>query len=214
MDRFGVILVGAGSGERFGKPKAFVDLDGATLLDRSAAAFATIPHRVAVLRPMDCWSMDGWTVVAGGERRRDSVAHGLAALPAEVEFVLIHDVARPLVPADLIQRVMDACANHAAVIPAVAVTDTIKRVQSSLVQGTLDRSELVSVQTPQAFRRDVLERALAASPNDATDEASLVESLGEPVHVVEGSPKNLKITHPADLALATAYLQLSSSRRP
>jgi 2-C-methyl-D-erythritol 4-phosphate cytidylyltransferase len=207
MLRFGVILVAAGSGERFGRPKALVELDGRTLLDRSAAAFLSIPNRVAVLRPSHGVELKGWTLVAGGERRRDSVANGLAALPPEVEVVLVHDAARPLVPADLIQRVLESAESHGAVVPAIPVVDTIKRVVGGKVAETLDRSSLMAVQTPQAFHRDVLERALAASPEDATDEASLVESLGEAVHVVAGSTRNIKITHPTDLEIATAFLR-------
>ena len=200
-----MILVAAGSGERFGKPKALVELAGRTLLERAAAAFADVPARVVVLRDgVDAPA--GWTVVPGGTRRRDSVANGLAARPDEVETVLVHDAARALVPANVVARVVEAAAIHACVIPAIPVIDTIKRVRGDVVTETLDRSTLVAVQTPQAFSRDLLRRALDAFPEDATDEASLVERLDERVHVVAGSPRNLKITVPADLAVAAAIL--------
>ena len=202
VERFGVILVAAGSGERFGKPKALVELDGVALIQHSANAFASIPHRVAVVREADGITLDGWTLVGGGARRRDSVANGLAALPPEVNSVLIHDAARPLVDADLVLRTIVASRVHNAVVPAIPVTDTIKQVADGIVRQTLDRSSLVAVQTPQAFRRELLERALASSPEDATDEAGLVEALGEPVHVIPGSSRNLKITVPEDLFVA------------
>ena len=187
-----MILVAAGSGERFGRPKALVELGGLSLLERSARAFSEFPARVAVLR--EPATLDGWTVVMGGARRRDSVANGLAALPDDVEIVLVHDAARPLVSAELIARVVAAAAQHRCVIPGIPVTDTIKRVDGTAVIETLDRSRLVAVQTPQAFDRAMLEQALDAFPDDATDEARLVERLGEPVHVVAGDPRNLKIT--------------------
>jgi len=209
MDRFGVILVAAGSGRRFGGPKAFVELGGRTLLERATAAFAGIGPVIPVLRAEDAATLrlPAGAYAVGGARRRDSVAAGLAALPAEVETVLVHDVARALVPGDVIRRVVSAARVHACVIPAIPVTDTIKRVDGEHVVETLDRAPLVAVQTPQAFRRELLARALAAFPEDATDEASLVERLGEPVHVVPGSDRNLKITRPADLAVAAALLE-------
>ena len=211
---FGVILVAAGAGRRFGAPKAGLVLAGRTLLERSAQAFAGFSDRVAVLREEDRsrFSLPGWKLVAGGERRRDSVAAGLAALSSACGMVLIHDAARPLVSPDLVQRVVDAARNAPAVVPGVAVTDTIKRVTEGLVAQTLDRASLVAVQTPQAFQRGVLERALAAGDLDATDEAALVEALGVAVRVVRGDPSNLKITAPEDLALAEALLQSAQIR--
>ncbi|MEM8885727.1 MAG: 2-C-methyl-D-erythritol 4-phosphate cytidylyltransferase [Planctomycetota bacterium] len=205
MDRTGVVLVAAGRGERFGRPKAFVELGGRTLLARAAAAFEAYAARVAVL-PDAAFELDGWTVVAGGARRRDSVAAGLAALPPTIDTILVHDCARALIPAEVVARVVEAARTHDCVIPVVPVVDTIKRVDGVRVEETLDRAHLVAVQTPQAFRRSLLERALAAFPEDATDEAGLVERLGEAVHTVEGAPRNLKITHPDDLRLAEALL--------
>jgi len=205
----GVILVAAGSGERFGAPKAFVELDGRTRLDRAAAAFESIPHRVAVLREEDLKeaALEGWTVVAGGARRRDSVAAGLAALPPEADIVLIHDAARPLVSPEVVARVVAAAATHPAVIPVLPVVDTIKRLDGDHVVETLPREALARVQTPQGFHRALLERALAVSTADATDEAGLVVALGEPVFTVPGSGRNLKITEPLDLRIAAALLR-------
>ena len=204
----GIILVAAGSGKRFGAPKASVELAGRTLLERAAAAFDSIPHRVAVLRQQDLATaaLEGWTLVAGGARRRDSVAAGLAALDPSADIVLIHDAARPLVSPEVVARVVAAAALHPAVIPVVPLTDTVKRVDGERVLETVPRADLALAQTPQAFRRPLLTRALAASPEDATDEAGLVEALGEPVMTVAGSPRNLKITEPMDLLIAEALL--------
>ncbi len=204
----GVILVAAGSGDRFGRPKAFVELDGQTLLARSAARFDGFFAKIAVLRlpDLDQTRLPGWTLVAGGARRRDSVAAGLAALPPEVDLVLIHDAARPLVSDEVIARVREAAEQRGAAIPVLAVTDTLKRTDGDVVAGTVDRAGLVAVQTPQGFSRELLERALAASERDATDEAGLVEDLGETVCTVPGDPANVKVTVPADLAVARAYL--------
>ena len=205
----GVILVAAGEGSRFGGPKVLVELAGQTLLERAAAALETFADRVAVLRPADLDRVDlpGWRRVAGGPRRRDSVAAGLAALRPETGIVLVHDAARPLVPPEMVARVAEAAAHAPAVIPVIPVADTIKHVEGNRVVETPDRAALVRVQTPQAFRVDLLRRALEASDSDATDEAALVEARGVPVLTVAGDPKNLKITAPADLRVAEALLQ-------
>jgi 2-C-methyl-D-erythritol 4-phosphate cytidylyltransferase len=146
-------------------------------------------------------------VVAGGAERGDSVSAGLAALPANVEVVLVHDAARCLTPVGVFQRVIAAVRGGAgAVVPGVAVVDTVKQVdESGWVLGTPDRAGLRAIQTPQGFRRDLLERAHAAS-SDATDDAGLVERLGERVLVVDGDPRALKITGPADLEAAGRIL--------
>ncbi len=204
----GVVLVAAGAGERFGGPKAFVELGGKTLLARSAAAFEGFRDRVVVVRREDRAraALDGWRVVEGGARRRDSVRAGLAALAPSTRFVLVHDAARPLVPPELVARIADATLRGVTVVPALPVADTIKRVASGRVVSTPDRAALVAVQTPQGFPVAVLARALAASDRDATDEAGLVEGLGEEVVTVEGDPRNIKITTPLDLRIARALL--------
>jgi 2-C-methyl-D-erythritol 4-phosphate cytidylyltransferase len=204
----GVILVAAGEGRRFGGPKAFLDLEGRSLLERAAELFASFRDRVAVLRREDLprAHLPGWKLVAGGPRRRDSVENGLRALDPLTETVLVHDVARPLASAALVARVLEAAARHRAVVPAVPRVDTKKKVRGGHVVETLDRASLVAVQTPQAFRTDVLRRALGA-PGDATDEAALVEGLGEPVATVVGDPRNLKVTTPEDLDLLRALLR-------
>ena len=147
------------------------------------------------------------TVVAGGKERGDSVGAGLAALSGQVGIVLVHDAARCLTPASVFGRVVDAVRHGAvAVVPGVPVVDTIKQVDSAgRVVATPERSQLRAVQTPQGFRRDVLERAHAES-SEATDDAGLVERLGETVLVVEGDPRALKVTTPADLEAAARIL--------
>ncbi|HEY1479386.1 MAG TPA: 2-C-methyl-D-erythritol 4-phosphate cytidylyltransferase, partial [Gaiellales bacterium] len=143
--------------------------------------------------------------VAGGATRAASVSLGLAALPDSARFVLVHDAARPLISAAVVGRVVSALAAGAdAVIPGVAVADTIKRVAGGVVVETLRRDDLVAVQTPQGFRRDVLVEALAGEHGDATDCATLAERAGRTVTVVEGDLGNYKITTPADLARAEA----------
>jgi 2-C-methyl-D-erythritol 4-phosphate cytidylyltransferase len=150
------------------------------------------------------------TVVAGGAERGDSVAAGLAILGATVDVVLVHDAARCLTPVAVFERVITAVERGAvAVVPGTTVVDTIKQVdEHGRVVGTPDRSRLRAVQTPQGFRRDVLARAHAAygGATDATDDAGLVERLGEPVLVVDGDVRALKVTTPEDLDTAARLL--------
>ena len=151
------------------------------------------------------------TVTSGGAQRGDSVAAGLRALTDEVDVVLVHDAARCLTPVDVFTRVIAAVAAGAvAVVPGTAVVDTVKQVdEGGFVVATPDRSALRAVQTPQGFRREVLERAHAES-SDATDDAGLVERLGERVLVVEGDPRALKVTTPGDLQAAARLLDATA----
>jgi 2-C-methyl-D-erythritol 4-phosphate cytidylyltransferase len=145
-------------------------------------------------------------VVAGGSTRSASVRAGLAAVPVSADVIVVHDGARPLARPALFTAVVDAVvAGAGAAICAVPVTDTVKRVIDGVVHETLDRSTLVAVQTPQAFRAEVLRRAHAGEP-EATDDAALVESLGERVVVVAGDPANRKLTTPLDLVVAEALV--------
>lgn len=154
------------------------------------------------------------TVVTGGAERTDSVRRGLRVVPpGPFDCLLVHDAARPFVPAAVIARVVEAVRSGAdAVIPVVPVTDTIKQIgPDGQVTGTPDRSALVAVQTPQGFRPEVLRRAYDAVPEheSATDDAALVERLGLPVDTVEGSPDSFKITRPHDLLFAESMLARS-----
>jgi len=148
-------------------------------------------------------------VVAGGATRQESVATALAALPPDVGLVLVHDAARPLAPSELADAVVAALrAGAQAVVPGLAVADTVKRVDAAgTVTETVPRDELRAIQTPQGFRRDVLAAAHEAAGADvATDDAGLVERLGRPVTVIPGHPEAFKVTRPLDLVLADALL--------
>ena len=151
-----------------------------------------------------------WT--EGGERRRDSVAAGLAAAP-EAAWYLVHDAARPLASVVLAGRALDAAREAGAAIPGLAVADTVKVVDTEgQVTSTLDRSTLRAVQTPQAFAGPLLRRAHAAGGDDATDDAQLVERLGEPVVVVEGEPNALKVTTSDDLDRVRSLVERQEPR--
>jgi 2-C-methyl-D-erythritol 4-phosphate cytidylyltransferase len=214
--RVGVVVVAAGAGARYGAgvPKAFVRLSGRSLLARSVEAALGCPgvgwvvvvapssHLTEAERETAGYADAPVRVVAGGLERHDSVAAGLAALPADADVVLVHDAARATTPTSLFAAVAAAVADGApAVVPGLPVVDTIKQVdETGTVVETLPRATLRAVQTPQGFRRDVLERAHAARlPGSVTDDAALVEALGLPVLVIPGDPLAHKITTPADL---------------
>jgi 2-C-methyl-D-erythritol 4-phosphate cytidylyltransferase len=204
------LLVAAGRGERLGSsgPKAFVVLAGRPMLEWSLDALRAAPsiERVVVAVPPGVEYEDG---VAGGASRSESVRNALAAA-GEADVVLVHDAARPLLDADLVERCVAGLDGGAdAVIAAAPVTDTVKEAADGTVLRTLDRTRLWSVQTPQVFRRAALQAALD-QPDEvlsaATDDAGLVEARGGVVRVVESSPRNLKVTTPTDLALAELLL--------
>lgn len=220
------VLLAAGSGTRLaaascGVKKQFLRLQGRPLYWRALATFAKSPAVagiVVVFPPADLdtarQELDvllaahspGVPVVttAGGARRQDSVRNGLAALPRKCRQVLVHDAARPFVDPGLVGRVAAALAEgKKAVIPVLPVTDTIKEVAAEAVVRTHDRSALAAVQTPQGFDLDLLVAAFDHAGEDftVTDDASLVEHLGETVHTVPGAPENVKITNPEDLPL-------------
>jgi 2-C-methyl-D-erythritol 4-phosphate cytidylyltransferase len=194
------IVVGGGSGRRFGTPKQYEALGDARVIDRSVAVAREVSDAVVVVVPPEDAVREG--AVAGGVTRSESVRAGLAAIPSDATIICVHDAARPLASADLYRRTIAAVRNGAdAAIPAVAVADTIKVVADGVVVATPDRASLVAVQTPQAFRATAL-RAAHASGGDATDDAALVEALGGVVVVVDGEARNRKITVPDDLAWA------------
>lgn len=220
--RTAVIVPAAGRGERLGPgaPKALRTLAGQPILLHAVRNLATARDvdMIVVAVPEDSVEESRallagielpLVIVSGGETRQDSVARALLALPPEVDVVLVHDAARPLVPSEVVDRVAAAVrAGAPAVIPTLGVVDTIKEVDADgVVQATLDRSRLHAVQTPQGFVRDVLQTAHAASDGgDATDDAGMVERMGVKVHVVPGHEEAFKITRPLDLVLAEAIL--------
>jgi 2-C-methyl-D-erythritol 4-phosphate cytidylyltransferase len=217
-----VVVPAAGAGVRLGAgvPKALALLDGEPLLTHALRSLAAAPSVGAIVvsapapalaetrRLCEQATDPPVTVVAGGASRQASVASGLAALPHGTDVVLVHDAARALVPPELVERVIAAVrAGAGAVVPALPVTDTVKQVRDGVVGRTVDRADLVAVQTPQGFRRDVLERAHAAAGVDLhTDDAGLVERLGGEVVVVPGHPDAVKITTPADVVAASVIL--------
>ncbi len=195
------IVVAAGSGQRFGRPKHTVELGGMPLWERAAGTLAAVCDGVTVVGDVPGG-------VPGGARRRDSVAAGLAAVPEPVDVVLVHDAARALASLELAERVLERIGQGDVdgVIPVVPVRDTVKRVDGDLVVETVDRSALVAVQTPQAFRRASLLAAHRRTNDDATDDAQLLEWAAMRVATVAGESTNLKITYPDDLRVAEALL--------
>jgi 2-C-methyl-D-erythritol 4-phosphate cytidylyltransferase len=212
------IVVAAGSGERLGAgvPKAMVALAGRPIVDWAITAFHEHPDvdSVVVVAPPEAaaaisnGATGRATVVGGGLTRQQSVRCGIDALDPGVDLVLVHDAARPLVTVATISSVIAALrAGADAVIPVLPVTDTVKRVdRAGVVLGTVERADLRSVQTPQGFRRDVLNAAHASASargvEDATDDAGLVEAIGRVVVTVPGSDAAFKITTPYDLHVA------------
>lgn len=206
------LLVAAGSGERLGAgvPKAFVALAGRPMLEWSVEALrAAGIEEIVVALPPGTAAPHGCVGVAGGATRSASVRNALAAVTAD-GHVVVHDAARPLVTAAHFLNTLAALEHADAAIAAAPLTDTVKEAGADrLVTATLDRSRLWAVQTPQAFRRDALERALAVSDDvlaAATDDAWLVERAGGTVLVVESTPENLKVTTPHDLRVAELLL--------
>ena len=193
-------MVAAGSGSRFGGPKQFEQLEGRRVVDWSLAACRSVAEGVILVVPPDHDAPEEVDIVVnGGATRSDSVRAGLAAVPEDTDVVVIHDAARPFAAPGLFEAVVEAVRDGAdGAVPGVAVTDTIKRVADGRVVATLDRAELVAVQTPQAFAAAVLRRAHATGA-EATDDAALVEAAGGQVVVVPGDPTNTKITLRTDL---------------
>lgn len=207
---YAIVLVAAGASTRMGFPKLWTDVGGQPLVAHAvAAAAAAAPAELVLVvapdRVDDARSLaPEVTVVHGGQRRRDSVAAGLAACSAE--WLAIHDAARAFAPPNLFARGLDAAQLTGAAIPGLPLKDTIKRVSDARVVDTPSRADHVAVQTPQVFRRDILERALALTDADVTDEAALVEQLGVHVTVFDGDERAFKVTTPLDFELARALL--------
>lgn len=222
------VIVAAGRGERAGAPdKVLLPVAGrpalAYVLD--AVAAAAISEIIMVVGAHTCAAVasliaaGNWTlpisIVDGGAHRHDSVAAGLAAVSPGIEYVAIHDGARPFASSRLFDQCLAAAVAHGAAIAAIPVTDTLKRVSDDLVDVTVDRAGLWAAQTPQVFRRSTLLAAMAAphEPN-ITDEARLFEALGLPVAIVPGTPANLKLTHPGDLRLAEGIAAMLAPAPP
>jgi len=234
-DKAAVIIPAAGKGRRMGldTPKQFFVLAGLPILVHTVRAFLNISDIEIIvlvappdLRPQVDEIADSYglyrsgsqlLIVNGGRRRQDSVKAGLDSLPADVELVLVHDGARPLVTAELIAACLHEARCSGASMAAVPVSDTLKSVSTKKkIMSTVDRSGLWQAQTPQAAKTSLLKKAYAAAEKDGfvgTDEASLIEHLGIPVTVVPGSEKNIKITRPEDLIIAEALLMHEKQKK-
>ncbi|MGE0464743.1 MAG: 2-C-methyl-D-erythritol 4-phosphate cytidylyltransferase, partial [Vicinamibacterales bacterium] len=231
------IIAAGGRGVRLGAevPKQFLEIDGRSILERSIAAFAGHPAigEVVVALPPDRveavaarlreLGLGRVLCVEGGARRQDSVANAFARVSPEAAVVVIHDAARPMVTAALIDRAIDAASRHGAAIAALPVRDTVKQAggpgagDARPIAATLPREDIFLAQTPQAFRRAVLAHALEKGREesiDATDEAMLAERAGHPVYLVAGDPDNMKITTTEDLEAARQRLAPADRAEP
>ena len=230
MARFAVILPAAGRSTRFGDPsrkKTYADLAGRGVWLRASDPFAgrdDVARIIVAIHAEDRELFDrrygaevafrGITVIEGGAERFDTIALALLAVPPEVDYIAVHDAARPCLTPEQVSAVFDAAVEHGAALLAVPIADTLKRVgPDQRTIETVSRVGLFGAQTPQVFRRDLLEGAYARRQTlleggvAITDDAQLVEALGHPCMVVVGSAMNLKITTPDDLLLAAAILQ-------
>lgn len=223
------IIPAAGLGKRFGAKKQFLSLSGKPVLIHTLQAFEDAPsiHEIYVAVPeaeidsvrnlINDYNLQKIKqVVAGGKERQDSVRLGFQAFsqnPEACDIIVVHDGVRPLVTTDLIERIIAEASVSGGCVAALPVKETTKRVQGDIIVETIDRSQLWSIQTPQAFRQEIFRRAVDQSVKEAflgTDEAMLVERIGEKVKVVTSSPYNIKITTPEDLPIAEAFLKLRS----
>jgi len=212
--RIWTIVVAAGSGSRFGAPKQFLDLCGERVVDRSVRVAAEVGCGVVVVLPassievahQDDLSSETDAIVrfvVGADSRSGSVRNGLASVPDDADVILIHDGARPLASVGVYQRVIAAVIDGAdAAVPVVPVSDTIRDLQT----GVVDRTRLVAVQTPQGFPSGSICRAHSGG-GEATDDATLVEADGGKVVLVDGDLDNIKITDPSDLDIARLLVQ-------
>jgi 2-C-methyl-D-erythritol 4-phosphate cytidylyltransferase/2-C-methyl-D-erythritol 2,4-cyclodiphosphate synthase len=220
LPKSAAIIAGAGMGHRLGAeiPKALIQIQGITLLERAFTSLSKVVDEIVITAPEGYEEQfkaivgQSAEVVTGGVLRSDSIRVALKALSPSVESVLIHDAARALASSALAARVLgDVQSGQSAVIPVLKVIDTIKEIdRDGFVRATPDRSSLVAAQTPQGFNRQVLERAHSAS-DDATDDAALVEAIGVKVKTIEGEASAFKITTKEDIG--QALLLLSPSNR-
>lgn len=233
----GVVLVAAGRGVRLGAdvPKAFVELHGRALVEFGIAEVTSLPHtgHLVVVAPADYasntldivarvlpehsrWSV---SVVPGGRERHESVRFGLDALPTSVDTVLVHDAARPFASHELFERVFaEVRATGDAVVPAMPIVDTLKRVRNGIVEETCDRSSLVAVQTPQGFPREMLASAHETAQlqqgdePEPTDDAEVVQRAGGTVRTVRGDTRAHKLTVPEDIPILEWILETRVAR--
>ena len=225
LSKFAVILPAAGQSSRFRgfkRKKPFVELKGRPIWLRTAEHFLNRPdvcQTILVVAPEDMdWFREtfranmafmDFTLVAGGASRAESVRNGISAITKPADFIAVHDAARPLLAARWIDQIFAAAEMHQAAIPGLKISSTVKRVgDDAVISSTVDRTGLVQAQTPQVFAASLLQKAFASCRNlaTATDEASLVEAISQPVHVIDGWPMNIKITTNEDFRLAELFL--------
>jgi 2-C-methyl-D-erythritol 4-phosphate cytidylyltransferase len=225
MSEIGILIPAAGSGSRMGKNinKQFLNLFGKPILYHTIKSFLDWRENLEInivlapneinyfknnLQPLFSYSDQKLNLIAGGNSRKQSVNNGLKNFSEEVNYVIIHDGARPLVSEILIEKCYQAVIKYNAVSCGVRVKDTIKIVEDSFSKKTLDRDSLRAIQTPQAFKLDLIMKAHRKfEKNKALDDASLVEELGEQVYIVNGDYENFKITTPEDLKPAEMILK-------
>ena len=218
------IFPAAGASRRMGTGtnKIFLELLGESVLVRTLKTFsesARIDFLIVVTNEIDAVTeilnstpnLKPWQVTAGGSERQYSIANGLKLVPPETEIILVHDAARPLVNLETIEKVIDAAEKFGGAIAAVPEKNTIKIIDSNgFVKSTPPRADLVAVQTPQGFKKEILLRAYEKSAQDnflGTDDASLVERIGGKIKIVQSDYKNIKITTPEDIQIAETFLK-------
>lgn len=223
MSKFAVIMPAAGKSVRFSRKdrrKPFVDLKGRAVWLRGAEVFVNRDDVVQTLVAVAADDMEWFKnkyrpnlafmdleIVEGGTERADTVQNALARVKADVDFVAVHDAARPLLVKEWVDKIFAAAEQHGAAIPAIPVSSTLKRVDGKRIVETVSRDGLWQAQTPQVFRREMLLEAFAKRDGfQATDEAQLVERIGVDVAVIEGWPMNIKITTQQDFKMAEALV--------
>jgi 2-C-methyl-D-erythritol 4-phosphate cytidylyltransferase len=224
------IIPAAGLGTRMGKTpaettgtsrKQFMLLEGAPILIHTIRKFVAAPRVTEIFVALRHEDMESFQqqledehyakpvrIIEGGRNRQESVGNCLARVSADADLVAVHDAVRPFVTVEQIEQTFDEALDHGAVILGVPPVDTVKQVERAVIQSTLFRERIVLAQTPQVFRSSLLRRAFEQAKQDefiGTDEASLVEHLGEDVHVLLGSDRNIKITRSSDMALARLF---------
>ncbi len=222
-----VVVPAGGRGQRMGRKKQAIRIAGRSVLRWTLDVLEATREVAGVVVAVPPEDVPRWrahlrgcrkvrAVVAGGPERQASVARGLAAVPVEVPWILVHDGVRPCITPAVVRRVLAAAQVHGAAVAALPVAETLKRAAAGFVKETVPRDGVAAVQTPQGFRADLLREAHRRAAADGvvgTDDAALVERLGLPVRLVPGLPGNLKITRPEDLPLARLLLQARAARR-
>lgn len=218
-----VVVVAAGSSQRMGQDKLYLDLEGMPVLARTLRVFDAcecvnevvlvaredkVEQAAELCRAYGIKKVE--KVIIGGATRTASVLAGVSSISRDAKLVLVHDGARPLVTEEIIRDAMHTAALYQCAAPAIPVTDTIKETDQDVVVRTPERSRLAAIQTPQAFVPEILKAALTAAIRDGkeyTDDCAAVEALGVKVHLSKGSPENIKITRPLDIELAGSILR-------